>query len=57
VIWLKKAAEAGNPQAQLTLGRAYRNGYGVDRDLDQAKTWLKKSREGVAPHDDEDDNH
>lgn len=58
--WLKRAAEAGNPTAQQTLGRAYQMGYGVRQDPSLAKRWMKKSREGVAPHDDhehDDDGH
>ncbi len=50
--WLKRAAEAGNPQAQRALSRAYENGAGVPRDPVLARMWLRKSREGVAPHDD-----
>ncbi|MGJ7490510.1 tetratricopeptide repeat protein [Variovorax sp. ZT4R33] len=50
--WLKRAANAGNPQAQRTLGQAYESGNGVRRDPALARVWLLKSREGVAPHDD-----
>lgn len=52
MAWLKRAAEAGNPQAQRALGLAYENGAGVERNPVLARTWLKRSREGVAPHDD-----
>jgi TPR repeat protein len=57
--WLKKAAEAGNPAAQHTLGRAYQMGYGLPQDPALARLWMRKSREGVAPHDDHehDDDH
>lgn len=52
--WLRRAAQAGNPQAQATLGRAYEAGRGVERDGRLAAAWMKKSREGVAPHEDHD---
>ncbi|MCG2591883.1 sel1 repeat family protein [Ramlibacter sp. XY19] len=55
--WLKKAADAGNPRAQATLGRAFRKGYGVPQSDELARQWLRKSREGVAPHDDEEEEH
>ncbi|KAF1021934.1 MAG: Secretory immunoglobulin A-binding protein EsiB [Paracidovorax wautersii] len=50
--WLRKAARAGNPQAQRTLGIAYLRGQGVPPDLERADHWLRLSRQGVAPHDD-----
>ncbi|RZI55680.1 MAG: sel1 repeat family protein [Rubrivivax sp.] len=55
--WLRLSAEAGNPVAQRALGERYRDGKGLTRDPVLAKEWLKKSREGVSPHDDEDDDH
>lgn len=50
--WLQEAALAGNPLAQRTLGQNYARGYGVPQDGTLAQVWLKRSREGVAPHDD-----
>jgi TPR repeat protein len=57
VAWLKRSAEAGNPQAQHTLGRAYASGYGVERDTELARQWRRRSHEGVAPHDDYEHDH
>lgn len=58
IVWLKRAADAGNPVAQARLGRAYLKGEGVPIDDAVGRAWLKKSREGVAPHEDEaDDAH
>ncbi|MBR4505041.1 MAG: sel1 repeat family protein [Candidatus Methanomethylophilaceae archaeon] len=36
-------AMKGNCEAMGYLGRAYRDGLGVDKDLDKAKEWMKKS--------------
>jgi len=52
MAWLKRAADAGNPQAQRALGQAYESGSGVRHDPALARMWRLKSREGVAPHDD-----
>ncbi len=58
IRWLKKSADAGNPQAQRALAVAYHRGAGVPQDAELAKKWMLKSREGVAPHDDhEHDDH
>ena len=38
--WLRLAAEAGFPPAQVELGEMYYEGKYVDRDLDQALYWL-----------------
>ena len=51
--WLKKSASGGNPRAQGVLGRNYLKGYGVPQDEERGREWIGKSREGVAPHDDE----
>ncbi|MGQ0658280.1 MAG: SPOR domain-containing protein [Chromatiales bacterium] len=40
---LKPLAEAGDPQAQVTLGIMYDYGYGVDKDTAQAINWYKKA--------------
>ena len=50
--WLQEAALAGNPSAQKALGQNYARGYGVPQDATLAQVWLRRSREGVAPHDD-----
>ena len=36
-------AEAGDAQAQFSLGTAYDSGYGVDKDLLQAAIWYEKA--------------
>ncbi len=36
-------AEAGNGEIQGRLGRAYRDGKGVDKDLNKAAEWMKKA--------------
>lgn len=54
VGWLKKSAQAGNPIAQSTLGRAYLQGKSLPKDEEEGRFWLKQSRKGVAPHDDDD---
>lgn len=58
-LWLRRAAAAGNPQAQATLAHNHETGHGVSRDLQLATAWRKKSREGVSAHEDhgpEDDS-
>lgn len=40
---LEKAAKGGDAQAQYALGIAYRNGDGVEVDLDKAGKWFLKS--------------
>lgn len=42
-IWYKKAANQGNAEAQYNLGRFYEYGYGLDKDIDEAKRWYKKA--------------
>lgn len=41
--WLRKAAEADFPMAQVELGEMYYTGHGVDRDLAQSIHWLEKA--------------
>ena len=55
--WLKKSAEAKNPQAQATLGRNFVKGHGVARNEETGVDWIRKSREGVAPHDEVHEEH
>lgn len=54
IAWLEEAARNGNPQAQRRLSEHYRRGQGVPQSAMLAYNWLRKSREGVAPHDDHD---
>jgi uncharacterized protein len=39
VTWYRKAADQGNPVAQLFLGLMYYNGQGVPQDYVQAHKW------------------
>ncbi|GBC10321.1 hypothetical protein RclHR1_09520006 [Rhizophagus clarus] len=39
----QKAANLGNIKAQFNLGKIYENGKGVEKDMDQAIFWYKKS--------------
>ena len=40
VVWFKKAAEAGNAEAQFTMGLRYFLGHGVTQGFEQAVHWL-----------------
>ncbi len=40
---IRKAAEAGNPEAQFRLGVMYGNGDGVPLDHGQARAWFEKA--------------
>ena len=42
-MWTRKAADAGNADAQCQMGFFYMNGLGVDRDEDKAVEWLEKA--------------
>ena len=39
-----KAAEGGNAEAQYLIGKRYKYGHTVSRDLTKARDWLEKSR-------------
>jgi TPR repeat protein len=43
VGWWRKAADAGNPAAQYSLGLAYAQSHGVAQDLVLAEMWLSLS--------------
>jgi TPR repeat protein len=46
--WLTKAARQGEDHAQISLGWLYENGWGVDQDLQQARTlYLNGSRSSI----------
>lgn len=45
--WLRRAAEAGYPMAQVELGEMYYAGHGVERNLEEATSWMRKA----AAHD------
>lgn len=38
-----KLAEKGNAEAQLKVGEMYETGFGVKKDMQQARTWIEKS--------------
>lgn len=40
LLWLRRAAEAGFPMAQVELGEMYYQGHGVDRDLNESARLL-----------------
>jgi TPR repeat protein len=42
-MWLERAANNNNPEAQHTLGMMYANGQGVKQDVAQAARWLKSA--------------
>ncbi len=42
-VWLHRAAEQGNAEAQSLLGLMYAQGDGVPRDTDEAAVWLRKA--------------
>lgn len=46
--WLRMAAEAGFPMAQVELGEMYYQGHGVERDLQTSIHWLERS--AAAPY-------
>lgn len=43
--WLTEAAESGHSPAQYELGKMYRDGYGVEKDVLQAAAWLARAAE------------
>ena len=51
LIWLTKAAHAGHPLSQVSLGLAYRDGfYGVAVNADTALQWIRKSADAGDAH-------
>lgn len=49
IQWLRQAAEAGFPMAQVELGEMYYQGHGVDRDLNESKRWLEMASRARYP--------
>lgn len=45
VDYFQKAAAAHNPDAMDNLGNCYKNGNGVDKDVEKAVEWYRKSAE------------
>jgi len=49
LAWYRKAAKAGVPLAIYSVGAMYANGYGVKRDLRQARVWFQKAANKKVP--------
>ncbi|MCR4754495.1 MAG: sel1 repeat family protein [Lachnospiraceae bacterium] len=49
--WYEKAALAGNPEAQYRIAQRYKNGLGVEKDIDKAQKYFELSKKAgyVAP--------
>ena len=45
IIWYMRAAEAGNVEAQFTLGTMYLAGSDIEKDAAAAASWLEKAAE------------
>ena len=45
--WYLRAAQEGNPDAQVSLGQMYEDGGGVSQDDSQAAYWFRKAAEQV----------
>jgi len=43
IPYAESEAEKGNGDCAVRLGQAYRDGYGVERDIDRAVYWMKKA--------------
>jgi TPR repeat protein len=43
--WLRRAAMQGHPNAEFSLGIAYAEGRGVERDPQQSLGWLRRAAE------------
>jgi uncharacterized protein len=48
--WFRLAADQGNAQAQSNIGALYANGWGVERDPAQARTWMEKAATAADPY-------
>ena len=47
-LWQKLALE-GQPEAQVFVGLAYANGWGVKKNLEEASTWYMRAAENNSP--------
>ena len=45
IEWLSREASDGNPKAQYELGKAYRDGRGIDKDQETAARWFLAAAE------------
>jgi hypothetical protein len=43
IAHIRAQADAGNPEAQVAMGVAYRSGQGVEKDPKQARAWFEKA--------------
>lgn len=43
VVWARRAAQMGHPLAELSLGRIYADGLGVEANLEEGLKWLEKA--------------
>jgi TPR repeat protein len=44
-VWLERAAEHGNIEAQYEFGNALREGFGIVQDYERAAKWLQMAAE------------
>lgn len=47
--WSRKAADAGNADGMTTVGAAYVDGRGVEKDAEEAMRWFRRGAEGGDP--------
>ena len=47
--YLRKSAELGNAWAQVYYGERLRNGFGAERNMDEALKWLRKAAKKKCP--------
>ena len=47
-LW-QKLAQDGQPEAQVFVGLAYANGWGVKKNLDEASNWYMRAAENNSP--------
>jgi TPR repeat protein len=45
MVWYSKAADLGDAQAEVEIGALYRNGWGVQKNLESALNWYVKAAE------------
>lgn len=46
---LKNKAEQGNAEAQYNLGICYDNGYGIEKNIEEAVKWYRKAVSKAMP--------
>ncbi|MBB5035729.1 tetratricopeptide repeat protein [Prosthecobacter vanneervenii] len=50
VVWWRKAAEKGHPNAQYQVAYAYSRGEGVLKDAAESQKWMRKAADQGHPH-------